>query len=119
MPRRLIDSKTDLLLAEIAREKQRKGLSKCYEEAMTIKLTELFDYVTGNDDRYLGLNLEAKACELVRNVREYKGQSIDDYLTLPLLDYFFSELKELQAYKLQMLRRPKKKKNEEKISVCS
>lgn len=34
-----VKSRTDLLLGEITREKQRKGMSDCYEEAMSIKLT--------------------------------------------------------------------------------
>jgi hypothetical protein len=44
--------------------------------------------------------LNSKAFAIIRDINLFKGASIEGYLKLPLIEYFFSEYKDLQKYRV-------------------
>ena len=53
---------------------------------MEIKLNELFDLITEDDDFYLGLPLKDKIKEVLKHLPSLKGQTVEGHLKLPLLN---------------------------------
>jgi hypothetical protein len=65
--------------------------------------------VCGDDDKYIGLCLQDKANVMVKEINKFKGKIIDGWIVLVLIEIFFHEFKELQTYKLSILRMINKK----------
>lgn len=78
---------------------------------MEIKLTELFDLLTEDDDLYLGLPLSQKIQEALGRLSSFQGQTLEGYLKLPLLSLLVSEFLSLRKADVQ--------KQTQQRSVCS
>jgi hypothetical protein len=83
---------------------------------MEIKLDEFISYVLEDDDRYLGLSLMDKLREISANLDEYRGKMLQGWLKIVLIEIFFEEFKELQLFRLSMLKLKKEEKHCEVFS---
>ena len=89
----------DLLLVEIMREKKRKGLVSDYFHAMEMKLIELLEYIIQDEPDYHGLTVTEKMKEILKNLENFKGRTIDGESKVNMLRIFFEEFRNLKGEK--------------------
>ena len=114
-----VQTRVDLLLSEIASEKKRRSDWRLYQEALTLKLTEFIDYIIGEDDRFIGLSLPQKVTEILRNLGEFKGKTIDGWVKMVLIEVFLEELRDLQREALEHLEGERRRSQQSQLEPLS
>jgi DNA modification methylase len=86
---------------ELVQEKKRKNYVADYFFAMEMRLMELLDFILQDEPEYFGLDPKTKTQQVLRNLENFQGKSIEGESKINLLRIFFEEFTALKKEKDQ------------------